>query len=76
MERKWLSNVDKVVLKFLADVLYIKGVICYDEFEDIMEVKTFSDLDNIVEKMLRSEYNVHKRGEGYVRLNGIGSTNE
>lgn len=60
---------DKVVLKFLADVLYIKGVIRYEEFEDIMESKDFSDLDNIVDKMLRSEYNVCKRGEGYTYKN-------
>ena len=57
---------DKITLKFLADVLYIKGIICYEELEDIMDVKTPFDLDNIVEKMLSDEYNVYKRGEGYV----------
>lgn len=57
---------DKVLAKFLADILYIKGIICFEEFEDIMESKTFHDLDNIVEKLLRSEYNVYKRGETYL----------
>lgn len=61
---------DKVTLKFLADVLYIKGILCYEEFEDIMDAKTFVDLDKIIEKMLRSEYNVYRRGEGYVGYSG------
>ena len=58
---------DKVVLKFLADVLYIKGAICYEMFEEIMDAKTPIDLDNIIEKMIRGEYNVYRKGEGYVR---------
>lgn len=58
---------DKVVLKFLADVLYVKGFIYFDEFEDIMDASTPEDLDVIVDKMLRGEYNAYKRGEGYVR---------
>jgi hypothetical protein len=61
---------DKVVLKFLADLLYIKGIICFEEFEDIMESHTFYDLDTIIEKMIREEYNVYKRGEGYVGYTG------
>lgn len=56
----------KLTLGFLADVLYIKGVICFEEFEDIQNAKHPSDLNDIVEKMLRGEYNVHMRGEGYV----------
>jgi hypothetical protein len=58
----------KSVVGFLADVLYLKGFICYDEFEDIMNAKTDVDLGNIVEKMLRSEYNVYKKGESYGTL--------
>lgn len=58
---------DKVVLKFLADVLYIKGFICFEEFDAIMDAKNPSDLDDIVEKMIRGEFNVYKQGEGYVR---------
>lgn len=56
----------KLAIGFIADVLYIKGVICYEEFEDMMNVTEPSELQDIVEKMLRSEYNVYKRGEGYV----------
>lgn len=58
---------DKIVLKFLADVLYIKEFICYEEFEDIMNACTPEDLDNIFEKMARREYNVYKRGEKYTK---------
>jgi len=57
---------DKLVLGFLADILYIKGFICFDEFEAIQEVKTPSDLDSLVEKLLRGEFNAHRKGEGYV----------
>lgn len=57
---------DKIVLKFLADVLYIKKIICYEELEAIMEVKDTSDLDAIIEKMLRGDFNACKRGEGYL----------
>ena len=54
---------DKVILKFIADVLYVKGVICFQEFEDIMDASIPSDLDIIVEKILCSEYNGYIRGE-------------
>jgi hypothetical protein len=57
---------DKCAIGFLADVLYIKGVICFEEFEDMQNVVHPSDLQDIVEKMLRSEYNGYRRGEGYV----------
>lgn len=52
---------DKILLKFLADVLYLKGVICYDELDDIMDVRIPSDLDNIFEKMIGEEYNAYRR---------------
>lgn len=58
--------IDKGVLGFIADVLYIKGIICYEEFEDMMEAKDVEDLGSITEKLLRSDYNVFKRGEGYI----------
>jgi predicted metal-binding protein len=56
---------DKVLLKFFADVLYLKEQLCSEELEDIYEAKTPIDLDNIFEKMMRGEYNVYKRGETY-----------
>lgn len=59
------DNLDKVILKFIADVLYIKGALCFEEFEAIMDACNFSDLDKITEKMLSGEYNVYKRGESY-----------
>lgn len=58
---------DKIILKFLADVLYIKEKLCYEEYEDIMNVKTPDDLDKIVDKMLRGDYNTLRRGESYGR---------
>lgn len=58
-------NVDKIVLQFFADVLYIKEIICYEEYEAILDSSNTLDLDNITEKMLRGEYNVYKKGETY-----------
>lgn len=54
---------DKLILKFIADVLYLKGLLCYEELEAIMEVRNPSDLDDVFEKMIRGEFNVYKRGE-------------
>lgn len=56
------------VLGFIADVLYIKGLICYEELEAIMDAHSTRDLGDIVEKMLRGEYNVFKKGESYGTL--------
>lgn len=56
----------KLVIGFLADVLYIKGIICFEEYDDIMNVTGATGLDVIVEKMLCDQYNVYKRGEAYV----------
>ena len=54
---------DKLTLGFLADLLYCKEVICYEEFEALQAARTPMDLDVITEKMLRGEFNVYKRGE-------------
>lgn len=61
---------DKIVLKFVADILYIKKIICAEELESIMQAKNFSDLDEITEKMLGGEFNALKRGETYLRYAG------
>lgn len=58
---------DKIVLKFLADILYLKGIICFDEYDDILESRDYSDLDKIIDKMIRGNYNVYRKGEGYVK---------
>jgi hypothetical protein len=57
--------VDKTVLGFFADVLYLKGVICFDELEAIMNCKDARDLGMVFERMIRSEFNVYKKGESY-----------
>jgi hypothetical protein len=54
---------EKLTLGFMADVLYIQGLIPYEMFEAIQDVKTANDLEDIVERMLRSEFNLFKRGE-------------
>lgn len=62
---------DKIVLKFLADVLYIKEKLTLEEYEAIMDAKTPFDLDNIVDRMLRDDFTVLLRGETYGRYPGV-----
>lgn len=57
---------DKLVLGLLADILYIKGIICYEEFEAINDIKSPTDVDDFIEKMLRGEFNVYRKGESYI----------
>lgn len=57
---------NQLSIGFLADILYIKGIICYEEFDAMQKATQASDLNVIVDRMLRSDFNVYKRGEGYV----------
>ena len=54
---------DKVVLKFFTDVLYLKGILCFEEYDGIMDCSCYKDLDNVFEKMMREEYNNYRRGD-------------
>lgn len=56
----------KLAIGFIADVLYIKGIISYDEFNAVQEARTATDIGEIVERMLRGDFNGYKRGEGYI----------
>jgi hypothetical protein len=58
----------KLVLGFFADVLYLKGVICFDELEAIYDVKNAEDLGVIFERMMAGDFNVYKKGETYGTL--------
>jgi hypothetical protein len=60
------SIMDKVVIKFIADLLYCKDLIFFEEFEAIMEAKKPEDLDVIIDKILRGEYRGYKKGESYL----------
>lgn len=54
---------DKSVIQFFSDVLYLKGVICLDEYEGIMDCCVPKDLDKVFEKMMRGEFNAYRRGD-------------
>ena len=56
---------DKLVLGFIADILYYKGIICYEEVEAIFDASTPQDLQVIIDKIMNQEYSVYKRGEHY-----------
>jgi hypothetical protein len=57
---------DKLTLGLLADILYFKGIICFEEFEALQEMRDASDIEPFVEKLARGEFNVYKRGETYI----------
>lgn len=55
-------------IQFFANAMYLKGLIYYDELQDILDAKNDEDFDVIFEKMFRDEYRPNmKRGEAYVR---------
>lgn len=56
---------DKLVIQLFADILYIKGIICYDEMDTIMKMKTPQDVEAFTERLLRGEFSAFKRGEIY-----------
>ncbi len=58
---------DKVILKFLADVLYVKEKLCLEEYEAILDVRIPHDLDKIIDRMLSDDFNTLRRGESYGR---------
>lgn len=64
---------DKMVLKFMADILYVKGILCVEELEAIDNVRTPADLDAVFERILRGDFNVYKRGEVYTGYASTGS---
>lgn len=55
----------RVVIQLFADVLYIKGVICLEEFEAMLDIRNSNDAEDFTEKLLCGEFNVYKRGEHY-----------
>lgn len=55
----------RVAIQLLADLLYIKGIICYDEFEYLLDIRTSKDAEQFTEKLLCGDFNVYKRGEHY-----------
>lgn len=65
---------NRVVLKFIADILYIKRLISSEVLEDIYNAKDFSDLDKIIDNMLRGDYSAYKRGAEHL-LGGGSSSN-
>lgn len=63
---------DKVILKFFADVLYIRGFLYSEEYEAILDCRNMYDLDDVIEDMLSDKCSSsHKRGECYVKGKAI-----
>lgn len=62
--------IDKAVLGFFADLLYVQGVINYDMLDGINEIKNHEDMGKYIEKLLRGEFNAYRTGEHYTTIAG------
>ena len=57
---------DKLAICFFAEILYIKKIIGIDELEAILDIKTPSDLDEFIERLITDGFDLNKRGESYI----------
>lgn len=55
----------RVSIQLMADILYIKGIICLDELEALLDIRTSKDAEQFTEKLLRGDFNVYRKGEHY-----------
>lgn len=63
MKKSQSNCVDKVLLKFFSDVLYLKRVICIEEYEAIVDSTSINDLESIFEGMMCDKFRDYRRGE-------------
>lgn len=56
----------KIVIALFADILYMKGIICFEELDAIFDIRNEQDVQAFTERLLRGEFNVYKRGEHYI----------
>ena len=56
---------DKLAIGFIADLLYLKGFLCWEEFEAIQNMEKPEDMTAFIDKLIGGEFNVYKRGEVY-----------
>ena len=55
------SRMCRITLKFFADLLYLRGNISFEAYDDILSAKSPFDLDQIIEKDIRGEYCVKEQ---------------
>lgn len=58
---------DKVMLKFIADLLYAKGCINSKELDAMYDICTLQDMDYLVDDFLNGRYNTYMKGESYYK---------
>lgn len=56
---------DKVIVQLFADILYVKGILCYDEIDHLLDMSTVGDVENFTDKMFGGVFSAYKRGEAY-----------
>ena len=55
----------KIVIQLFADILYDKGLLCFEEMDTLLSITNTQDAHEFSERLLRGEFNVYKRGEIY-----------
>lgn len=55
----------KIIIGLFADILYMRGLLCFDEMESLLDIKNESDVFAFSERLLRGDFNAYKRGEIY-----------
>jgi hypothetical protein len=56
----------KVAIGLFADILYDKGLLCFEEMDALLNISSAEDAYAFSDKLLRGEFNVYKRGEIYL----------
>lgn len=55
----------KAAINLFADILYAKGLLCFEEMDALLDISNQQDVYNFSERMIRGDFNVYKRGEVY-----------
>ena len=56
---------DKLAIGLIADILYMKKIICFEELEALLDAKSPTDIYAFQERLLRGDFNVYRKGEHY-----------
>lgn len=62
-----MNNMDpRIIIGLFADILYSKNLLCFEEMDALLEIKSAEDVYAFSDKLLRGDFNVYKRGEIYL----------
>lgn len=56
----------RVIIGLFADIMYNKGLLCFEEMDALLEITSAEEAYIFSDKLLRGDFNVYKRGEIYL----------